>query len=374
MIFALLMAVTTLAITWIMAQMPALASLGTPLGVRVPKAYLSDSAVTSALAGYKVRTWGCGIAATILSLFAWKLPLLAAVPSLLVTLGGLWAYISQRRRIIAAKKAGGWFDEVETTIAARVSTNANGTPEFEGIPTPTFPWLTMLASLLCIAAGAIIVASHWSAIPDPVPVHWNDSMEADNWSDKSIGSVFFSSFVALALLVLFAIICSFIAHSEVSPRSERNIKARVRNEANLALTNTGMGVLTLFISAGMAFMQVTGPIPHYQRFNSAAIITMLILAIGGSIGLVVFILYKQSRLSEQLRGIHFADEDKESPDNDHLYKWGVMYYNPDDPAVLVDKRFGTGMSFNYARWQAKIFFGLVILILVGSLALPVILG
>ena len=126
MIFALLMAVTTLAITWIMAQTPSLASPGTPLGVRVPKDYLSDSAVTSALAGYKVRTWGSGIAATILSLFAWKLPLLAAVPSLLVTLGGLWAYISQRRRIIAAKKAGDWFDEVETTIAARVSTTANG--------------------------------------------------------------------------------------------------------------------------------------------------------------------------------------------------------------------------------------------------------
>ncbi|WP_408919195.1 DUF5808 domain-containing protein [Corynebacterium tuberculostearicum] len=338
----------------------------------MPKAYLSDPAVTSALAGFKVRTWACGIAATVLSLFAWKLPLLAAVPSLLVTLGGMWAYISQRRRIIAAKKAGGWFDEVETTIAARVSTNAKDTPDFEGIPTPTFPWVTMLASLLCIAAGAIIVASHWSAIPDPVPVHWNGSMEADNWSDKSIGSVFFSSFVALALLVLFAIICSFIAHSEVSPRSERNIKARVRNEANLALTNTGMGILTLLISAGMAFTQVTGPVPQFQRFNGVAIITMLVLAVGGSIGLVAFLLYKQSRLSEQLRGIHFADDDKESPDNDHLYKWGVMYYNPDDPAVLVDKRFGTGMSFNYARWQAKVFLSLVALILVGSLALPVI--
>ena len=290
MIFTLLMASTTLAITWIMATAPSLASPGTPLGVRVPKAYLSDPAVTSALAGFKVRTWTCGIAATVLSLFAWKLPLLAAVPSLLVTLGGLWAYISQRRRIIGAKKAGGWFDGVETSIAARVSTKACDSPEFHSIPTPTFPWVTMLSSLLCIAAGAIIVASHWSAIPDPVPVHWNGSMEADNWSDKSIGSVFFSSFVALALLGLFAIICSFIAHSEVSPRSERSIKARVRNEANLALTNTGMGVLTLLISAGMAFMQVTSPIPHYQRFHSAAIMTMLILTIGGSIGLVVFLL------------------------------------------------------------------------------------
>ena len=374
MIFTLLMAATTLVITWIMATAPSLASPGTPLGVRVPKAYLSDPAVTSALAGFKARTWSCGIVATAMSLFAWKLPLLAALPSLVVALGGMWAYISQRRRIIAAKKAGGWFDEVETTIAARVSRKSIGTPNFDGFPTPTFPWVTMLSSLLCIAAGAIIVASHWSAIPDPVPVHWNGSMEADNWSDKSIGSVFFSSFVALGELCLFAIICSFIAHSEVSPRSERSIKARLRNEANLAVTNTGMGVLTLLISAGMAFIQVTGPIPHYQRFHSAAIITMLILAIGGSIGLVVFLLYKQSRLSEQLRGIPFSDEDKESPDNDHLYKWGVMYYNPDDPAVLVDKCFGTGMSFNYARWQAKVFFGLVILILVGSLALPVLLG
>ena len=374
MIFALLMAATTLTITWIMAKAPSLASPGTPLGVRVPKAYLSDSTVTSALAGYKVRTWGCGIAATILSLFAWNLPLLAAVPSLLVTLGGLWAYISQRRRIIAAKKTGDWFDEVETTIAARVSTTANGTPEFAGIPTPTFPWVTMLASLLCIAAGAIIVASHWSDIPDPVPVHWNSSMEADNWSEKNIGSVFSISFITLGTLLLFAIICSFIAHSEVSPRSERSIKARLRNEANLAFTNTGMGVLTMLVCAGMAFLQVTGPVPQFQRFNGAAIITMLVLTIGGSIGLVALLLYKQSQLSEQLRGIRFPDEDKESPDNDHLYKWGVMYYNPEDPAVLVDKRFGTGMSFNFARWQAKAFLIITLLVLVGSIALPFLLG
>ena len=49
MIFTLLMAATTLVITWIMATAPSLASPGTPLGVRVPKAYLSDSTVTSAL-------------------------------------------------------------------------------------------------------------------------------------------------------------------------------------------------------------------------------------------------------------------------------------------------------------------------------------
>ena len=58
MIFTLLMAATTLAITWIMAQTPSLASPSTPLGVRVPKAYLSDPAVTSALAEFKVTHGG----------------------------------------------------------------------------------------------------------------------------------------------------------------------------------------------------------------------------------------------------------------------------------------------------------------------------
>ena len=351
MIFTLLMAATTLVIAWIMAQTPSLASPGTPLGVRVPKAYLSDPAVTSALAGFKVRTWTCGIAATALSLFAWKLPL-----------------------IIAAKKAGRWFDEVETTIAARVSTEACDAPEFRGIPTPTFPWVTMLASLLCIAAGVIIVASHWSDIPDPLPVHWNGAMEADSWSEKNIGNVFFSSFVALGMLGLFAIICSFIALNEASPRSERSVKAHLRNDANLAVTNTGMGVLALLMSVGMAVMQVTGPVPQFQQFNGAAIIAMLILTIGGCIGLVALLLYKQSQLTEQLRGIRFPDEDKESPDNDHLYKWGVIYYNPEDPAVLVDKRFGTGMSFNFARWQAKAFLAIMLVILVGAITLPFILS
>ena len=374
MIFTLLMAATTLVIAWIMAQTPSLASPGTPLGVRVPKAYLSDPAVTSALAGFKVRTWTCGIAATALSLFAWKLPLLAAIPSLMVALGGMWAYFSQRRRIIAAKKAGRWFDEVETTIAARISTKALDSTEFRGIPTPTFPWVTMLASLLCIAAGVIIVASHWSDIPDPLPVHWNGAMEADSWSEKNIGNVFFSSFVALGMLGLFAIICSFIALNEASPRSERSVKAHLRNDANLAVTNTGMGVLALLMSVGMAVMQVTGPVPQFQQFNGAAIIAMLILTIGGCIGLVALLLYKQSQLTEQLRGIRFPDEDKESPDNDHLYKWGVIYYNPEDPAVLVDKRFGTGMSFNFARWQAKAFLAIMLVILVGAITLPFILS
>ncbi|MBD0854957.1 hypothetical protein CU043_13280 [Corynebacterium striatum] len=71
--------------------------------------------------------------------------------------------------------------------------------------------------------------------------------------------------------------------------------------------------------------------------------------------------------------MNFPDDGKDSPDNDKFYKWGMFYYNPDDPAIMVDKRFGAGMDFNYARWQAKVFMAAVLLLLIGSIALPILL-
>ncbi|KAB1504063.1 hypothetical protein F7230_02915 [Corynebacterium sp. 320] len=44
-----------------------------------------------------------------------------------------------------------------------------------------------------------------------------------------------------------------------------------------------------------------------------------------------------------------------------------------DPAVFVDKRFGTGVDFNYASWQGKVFLGLIVLVVAASIALPLLI-
>lgn len=374
MILTVLMAATTLVITWIMTTIPALAAPGAPLGVRVPQSHLSDPVVVGAVSGFKTRTWVVGIAATVISLFYVNHSWVAALSSLLVIIGSMWAYLSQRRYIIAAKKEGGWFDGVETAVSARVAGRDADAVQDIDVPTPSFPWLTMLGSLLAIIAGALIVAANWSTIPNPVPVHWDGSMEPDSWSEKSIGSVFFLTFIALGVWLLFAAICWFIQYAAVRPRSERSIKARLRNQANLAASNEAMGILLLLMSLGLSFMQITGPLPGYQDLVGLSIITMLVMTIGGSIAIVAMILRAQSRLEDQLRGVKFPDDNKESPDNDEHYKWGILYYNPDDPAVLVERRLGVGISFNYATWQAKVFLVVMALIIIGSIALPFILN
>lgn len=35
--------------------------------------------------------------------------------------------------------------------------------------------------------------------------------------------------------------------------------------------------------------------------------------------------------------------------DDRYWKLGISYFNPDDPAVFLTKRFGVGWTFNYAR-------------------------
>lgn len=373
MILTILMATATLAITWVITTVPTLTAQGAPLGVRVPRSHLSDPVVVNAISSFKARTWLMGIAATVISLFYVNHSWVAALSSLLVIIGSTWAYLSQRRYIIAAKKDGGWFDGVETAVSVRVAERDADAIQDIDVPTPSFPWLTMLGSLLAIIAGALIVAAHWTDIPDPVPVHWDDSLEPDSWSEKSIGSVFFLTFITLGLWLLIAATCWFIQHAAVRPRSERSIKARLRNQANLAASNEAMGTLLLLISLGLSFIQITGPVPSYQDLAGLSFITMVVMTISGTIAIVAMILRAQSQLEDQLRGVKLPDGDKESPDNDEHYKWGILYYNPDDPAVLVDKRLGVGVSFNYATWQAKVFLAVIAVIVIGSIALPLIL-
>ena len=47
---------------------------------------------------------------------------------------------------------------------------------------------------------------------------------------------------------------------------------------------------------------------------------------------------------------------------DEHWKLGMFYYNPDDPALLVEKRLGIGYTFNFARGQSWVIMALLIMI------------
>ena len=372
MIFALSMAAVTLAVTWALAAAPAMAVL--PLGVSVPQDKRAEPAVTDAIKHYRCLVWAIGIAATLISVATWKWPTIAALPSLIVIFGALFAYVKSRRRIIEAKAAGGWYDDVETAISAQITATPLSNSALANLTAqPRFPWIWVLGSLLMTATSAGIVAQGWDTIPKTIPTHWGASMQPDAWSDKGIGTVFGLTFVNLGMIAVFALIFWFICTSSVHSRSDRSIKGQLRNRAVMDATNQATGFLLFVICLPMSQIQVASALPRYAGWLPVGFIGVIVMSLVGVIALIMMILRAQTRIDDALRGVNFPDDGKDSPDNDEFYKWGMFYYNPDDPAIMVDKRFGAGVDFNYARWQAKVFMAVVLLLLIGSVALPILL-
>jgi len=74
----------------------------------------------------------------------------------------------------------------------------------------------------------------------------------------------------------------------------------------------------------------------------------------GVIGYTLFLTWKYGQGGEKLvfDQIKDASNDITEVDEEEYWKWGIFYYNPQDPSIFVEKRFGIGTTINLARWQA----------------------
>ena len=174
-------------------------------------------------------------------------------------------------------------------------------------------------------------------LPEPVPTHFNALGQANGWMPKAIlpWPIF-----GLPLLVYlaFSITAWALARSQQDP-------ARARVAAVQPLRGfLGLGIPALM--AGGLAVPLHGLVCLY-----AGVAALLAL---GLVGTVLTIREAKNLLGEQ-------------PDAAH-YRWGVIYVNPEDPRLWVEKRLGVGWTINYAHpaagWMTLLLLLPVIVVLV----------
>lgn len=92
-------------------------------------------------------------------------------------------------------------------------------------------------------------------------------------------------------------------------------------------------------------------------------IAVAIVSVGGSVWLAV-------RFGQGGNRLYKADKEQlvGAAANEKVWYGGVFYYNPDDPALLAEKRFGLGMTLNFANKKSWLIIGLIVaLLLFGAL-------
>lgn len=235
----------------------------------------------------------------------------------------------------------------------------------------TTPRLPLFVSAVVWLTAVIVVARSWEHIPHTVVTHWGKGCEPDGWSAKTIGSVFGISLIGLGMWLFMLVLGAIFTRSTPTQTRLGKEDETVSRLRATAITATSTGFTGIFAITIMTFsmIQIAGFYLGLGHLVPSAIIGGLIASLAGSWVLVVYLVQVHNRIEEAMHKSGVQSGSRSSDDGAN-YKWGIIYYNPNDPSVLVEKRFGVGVNFNYTTWQGKTFVAVVLVATAICLALP----
>ena len=212
-------------------------------------------------------------------------------------------------------------------------------------------WLTLATGVLALLA----VYLNWESIPDPFPTHWNARGEADAFNDKTWANLFgmFGLITGILTLVIAACFGLIYQHAKHANGEDWQV-ARSRATCNSMLTPLGkwMFVLNAVVVVDI-YLSIT------QIYSSVGLLIAAIIIV------VALLLWDMARVQKWL--------DKHYPDpktSEHM-KWGMFYYNPKDPNMMVHRDLNS--TFNMAHPGSWVVMGALLGIPIIVVAVAIIL-
>jgi uncharacterized membrane protein len=236
-------------------------------------------------------------------------------------------------------------------------------------------FLPYLALGFGLAGGLYAISfawSHYSALPNLVPVHFGLLGKPDGWRPRSIFSAMMPSIMCLILGVGTAGMAYLIGQAKRAVRSDdRGVSFRAQQRFRRIMANF-LAIVSLLLTAMLTILaqsSIRVALGWDQALSPAMMILTLVLvavALAGSIYIALKYGQGGSRLEESAADRPLTD----GLANNRLWVLGMFYVNRDDPSIFVERRFGFGYTINLGNPKAVAllcgFIGLIILIAVIS--------
>lgn len=225
-----------------------------------------------------------------------------------------------------------------------------------------------LISFIITFGMAIFTLKNYALLPEQIPMQYSFSGEVTNWAEKSYRSALMLPIMQLYMTVLFIFINAMIAKAKQqidadNPKDSMKRNTLFRRRWSLYIIITGNGLALLF-----AFIQLSF---FYQFNQQVMMIVPLIFALVLVAG-AIYLSYSTGQGGSRIgRGMVIEDNKTINRDDDRYWKLGIFYFNPADPALFLEKRFGIGWTINLARPLAWIIF---IIIFGGIILIPLLLS
>ncbi len=225
--------------------------------------------------------------------------------------------------------------------------------------------IIIFSNLVIIGGTALITWLNYQRIPDAFPIHWGINFEPDRFATKSVKTVFGLLGVQLVMTLIFVIVNYSVksAKQALDPKhpSISSLKNRLFRQA-WSRFSLLVSILTQLLLSALQFSTVLFSKVPIQWFIYLTICYTLFV-----LGYTVALSLKYGQGGERLK-MHGIPEEKTKAahryNEDRYWKLGVFYYNPDDPSIWIEKKFGIGITINFARWQSWATIGGIFLLIV----------
>lgn len=334
-------------------MMPFLTQKTIAFGVRIP----SDMRQHPFLSLVLRRYWlGEGLAAILVLLIvhfshlvrspASGSAILLGLTLILLALNYVLAFLAVRAR----KVKEGWYENRhQASLAVPGATKLN-------------PWLWLWWEIpaWALALGLFVAGVlRYPYLPRRIPVHFNSQGVANGWMNKNIFVVIFPvgisvSAILLATGILWLVV--FKTRPDLDPSEPQNSTARSQIFHRRMIISLDILALASVFTTSLAALSTWGII------SPSALPKIIPVAMLIALAAIFAITMKTGQEGRRVRPVSSEKTDSVHYDDDRFWKGGMVYYNPNDPKILVDKRFGVGWTLNFAR--PSVWVGLVVLILI----------
>lgn len=210
-------------------------------------------------------------------------------------------------------------------------------------------WLAACGPFVLLAAAAAYLWLHWQQIPVRFPIHFGPDGTADRWATRGWGSVYLAPLIVAGVLVALTLLLYGMSHwaRPIQPGGVPGAReSRFRSTAAISLLAIEYAIaLQASWIALRPLIQGVGPL---GVAGAGVLLLPLLVAV-----ILVIVLARLgqggSRLVPHTETRPGSSQPIGDRTADRYWRLGVFYVNRDDPAVVVEKRFGLGYTLNFAR-------------------------
>ena len=187
-------------------------------------------------------------------------------------------------------------------------------------------------------------------MPDMIPTHWGPNGQPDAFSEKT----YFSSISMLLMLMMMQVMFLFMSEGMKFSGSKINPVSKQRSLTQQLAFRKYTSWFALFISVSVTLLMGYLHLQTIHPEISSAWVMFALPLVFLALVLIAVVIYtvKVGQSGSRIKtndGGFSGDSSIVAVDEDKYWKGGIFYINPEDPSILVEKRFGVGWTLNFGR-------------------------